>query len=82
MESKAVAVWKPEWHLELDDVQERPGAECRFTEEHAPHPPGGGPPAQIQELFDGHRLREAAAVLRTLEAYLGPEAFRAGSTST
>jgi aminopeptidase N len=35
-------------------------------------------PAQIQELFDGIAYGKAAAVLRTLEAYLGPEAFRAG----
>jgi aminopeptidase N len=35
-------------------------------------------PDQIQELFDGIAYGKAAAVLRMLEAYLGPESFRAG----
>src|SRR6202041_3828498 len=35
-------------------------------------------PDQIQELFDGIAYGKAAAVLRMLEAYLGPETFRDG----
>jgi len=35
-------------------------------------------PAQIQELFDGIAYGKTAAVLRMLEAYIGPESFRAG----
>jgi len=35
-------------------------------------------PAQIQELFDGIAYGKAAAVLRMLEAYIGPESFGAG----
>jgi aminopeptidase N len=79
MESKPVEAWKPEWNLDLDDVigtgrtlsvdalaNTRPIHQAAET------------PAQIQELFDGIAYGKAAAVLRMLEAYLGPETFRAG----
>src|SRR5262249_9242067 len=35
-------------------------------------------PGQIQELFDGIAYGKTAAVLRMVEAYIGPERFRAG----
>jgi len=79
MESKAVAVWKPEWHLELDDVQGTTGSlNVDSLKNTRPIRQAADTPAQIQELFDGIAYGKAAAVLRTLEAYLGPEAFRAG----
>ena len=79
MENKAVAAWKPEWHLELDDVQETAGSlSVDALKNTRPIHQAAETPAQIQELFDGIAYGKAAAVLRTLEAYLGPEAFRAG----
>jgi len=82
MESKPVEAWKPEWNLDLDDtlgdnntmnvdslVNTRPIRQAAET------------PQQIQELFDGIAYGKAAAVLRMLEAYLGPENFRKGVVS-
>jgi aminopeptidase N len=79
MESKAVAAWKPEWHLELDDVQQTMNTlSVDSLQNTRPIHQAAETPAQIQELFDGIAYGKAAAVLRMLEAYLGPETFRAG----
>jgi len=37
--------------------------------------------AEIEQLFDGIAYGKSAAVLHMLESYVGPETFRAGSTS-
>jgi aminopeptidase N/puromycin-sensitive aminopeptidase len=79
METKPIAAWKPEWHLELDDVQGTTGSlNVDGLKNTRPIHQPAETPAQIQELFDGIAYGKAAAVLRTLEAYLGPETFRAG----
>jgi aminopeptidase N len=79
MENKAVAAWKPEWQLELDDVQGTAGSlSVDALKNTRPIHQPAETPAQIQELFDGIAYGKAAAVLRTLEAYLGPDTFRAG----
>jgi aminopeptidase N/puromycin-sensitive aminopeptidase len=79
MENKAVAAWKPEWHLELDDVQETTGTmNVDSLKNTRPIHQAAETPAEIQELFDGIAYGKAASVLRMLEAYLGPETFRAG----
>ncbi len=79
MENKAVAAWKPEWHLELDDVQGTVGTlGVDALKNTRPIHQAAETPAQIQELFDGIAYGKAASVLRMLEAYLGPETFRAG----
>src|SRR5215475_6085920 len=79
METKPIAAWKPEWHLELDDVQGTTGSlNVDGLKNTRPVHQAAETPAQIQELFDGIAYGKAAAVLRTLEAYLGPETFRAG----
>jgi aminopeptidase N/puromycin-sensitive aminopeptidase len=79
MESKAVGAWKPEWHIELDDVEGTQEAlnvdSLRNTRPiHQP----ADTPGQILELFDGIAYGKTAAVLRMLEAYLGEESFRKG----
>jgi aminopeptidase N len=79
MENKAVAAWKPEWHLELDDVQETVGTlGVDALKNTRPIHQAAETPAQIQELFDGIAYGKAASVLRMLEAYLGQETFRMG----
>jgi aminopeptidase N len=79
MENKAVAAWKPEWHLELDDVQQTTGTlGVDSLQNTRPIHQAAETPAQIQESFDGIAYGKAASVLRMLEAYLGPETFRAG----
>src|SRR5437660_2586126 len=79
METKAVGAWKPEWHFELEDVEDTTASlnsdSLRNTR---PIHQAAETPAEIQELFDGIAYDKAASVLRMLEAYLGPERFRAG----
>jgi len=82
MANKPVAVWKPEWRVELDDADDTQGAlgldalrstrPIRMTVE---------TPAQINEVFDGIAYQKTAAVLRMIEAYVGPEAFQKGVAS-
>jgi len=84
MESKPVDAWKPEWNLLLDevtrgDVTTTLGAlnvDSLASTRSIKQP--AETPDQIQELFDGIAYGKAAAVLRMLEAYLGPEVFRVG----
>ncbi len=79
MSSKPVQAWKPEWHPELDNV--RDAAHSLYLDSLENTRPIHQPaetPAQILELFDGIAYGKAAAVLRMVEAYLGPEDFRAG----
>jgi aminopeptidase N len=82
METKAVAQWKPEWQLELDEVQEL-GSSLEEDAHIATRPirvsgSQAETPAQIEGLFDGIAYDKAAAVLRMIENYVGEEAFRAG----
>jgi aminopeptidase N len=84
MEGKPVDAWKPEWNAGLDEVSAgniltTVGAlnvDSLATTRAIQQP--AETPAQIQELFDGIAYGKTAAVLRMLEAYLGPETFRAG----
>ncbi|MBS1851035.1 MAG: M1 family metallopeptidase [Acidobacteria bacterium] len=79
MESKPVAAWKPEWNIPLDDVLDTAGTLSEDSLQNTrPIRQPADTPAQIDELFDGIAYGKAAAVLRMLEAYLGPEDFRAG----
>jgi aminopeptidase N len=77
--SKPLLGWKPEWNFDLDDVSQNAGT--RGVDSLANTRPihqAADTPAQIQELFDGIAYGKAAAVLNMLEAYLGPDTFRAG----
>ena len=77
--SKPLLGWKPEWNFDLDDVSQN--GQTLNTDSLASTRPihqAAETPAQIQELFDGIAYGKAAAVLNMLEAYLGPETFRAG----
>ena len=84
MEGKPVDAWKPEWNAGLDEVSAGNilttlgalNVDSLATTRAIQQP--AETPAQIQELFDGIAYGKKAAVLRMLEAYLGPEAFRAG----
>jgi len=79
MENKSVGVWRPEWHFDLQDAEDTSRSlNIDSLENTRPIQQAADTPAQIQELFDGIAYDKAAAVLRMLEAYLGPETFRAG----
>lgn len=84
MEGKPVDAWKPEWHAGLDEISRGDilttlGAlnVDSLASTRAIHQPVETP-GQIQELFDGIAYGKSAAVLRMIEAYIGPETFRAG----
>jgi len=79
MESKPVEAWKPEWHVNLDDVRDAGGTmNSDSLANTRPIHQAAETPAEIQELFDGIAYGKAAAVLRMLESYLGEQTFRAG----
>jgi len=79
MSSKPIEAWKPEWHLDLDDVSQTGGVlEVDSLANTRPIHQAAETPAQILELFDPIAYSKAAAVLRMLEAYLGEDTFRAG----
>jgi aminopeptidase N/puromycin-sensitive aminopeptidase len=84
MEGKPLDAWKPDWHVGLDEVSRGDilttlGAlnVDSLASTRAIHQPVETP-GQIQELFDGIAYGKSAAVLRMIEAYIGPENFRAG----
>ena len=84
MEGKPVDAWQPEWKAGLDeigrgDILTTLGALNldSLASTRAIHQ-AADTPAQVQELFDGIAYGKTAAVLRMIEAYLGPETFRAG----
>ncbi len=79
MSSKPIEEWKPEWHFELDDAHDTTQSlNVDSLENTRPIHQAAETPAQIEELFDGIAYGKTAAVLRMLEAYLGPKTFEAG----
>ena len=79
MSSKPIAAWKPEWNIQLQEVRETAAAmdADSLVNTHPMHQQAETP-EQIVELADAITYIKTAAVLRMLEAYLGPETFRAG----
>ncbi len=82
MANKPVAAWRPDWHVELDDAADTQGAlgidAMRSTR---PIRMKVETPAEINEVFDGIAYEKTAAVLRMIESYVGPDAFRQGVAS-
>jgi aminopeptidase N/puromycin-sensitive aminopeptidase len=79
MSWKPLEAWHPEWHNELDEIEETGGA--LTTDSIASVRPiraKAETPAEIGSLFDGIAYGKAASVLRAVEAYVGPETFRKG----
>jgi aminopeptidase N len=82
MASKPLAAWHPDWRIELDESGETLKAlgldalqstrPIRFAVE---------TPDEINEVFDAIAYEKTAAVLRMIEAYVGPDAFRRGVAS-
>jgi aminopeptidase N len=80
--SKPLAAWRPAWRVELDDTEDTQGAlgidalrstrAIRMKVE---------TPEEINQVFDGIAYEKTAAVLRMIEMYVGPEAFRKGVAS-
>jgi aminopeptidase N len=79
METKPLKAWKPEWHMELDEVQSNQKAMALDSlESTRPIRAKASTPAEINELFDAIAYEKGAAVLRMIEAWVGEDAFRSG----
>jgi aminopeptidase N len=79
MSWKPMKAWHPEWHNQLDEVQETSGS--LSTDSIASIRPirqKAETPADIEALFDGIAYGKAASVLRAVEAYVGPDVFQKG----
>jgi aminopeptidase N len=82
MANKPLAAWHPEWQVELDEVEETQVAvstdALRTTR---PIRTKVETPDEINEVFDGIAYQKTASVLRTIENYVGADAFRRGVVS-
>jgi aminopeptidase N len=82
MANKPLAVWRPDWRVELDDARDTQGAlgvdalrttrAIRTTVETN---------EEINEVFDAIAYEKTSAVLRMIEAYVGQESFRKAISS-
>jgi aminopeptidase N len=78
-ETKPIRAWKPEWHVELDEVAsaEQAMAVDALGSTHAARTKVTTP-AEIDESYDAIVYQKAGAVLRMVEGAMGPDAFRTG----
>ncbi len=79
MSPKPLRAWKPEWHVEMDEVNDSAMAmNTDSLQSTRPiHSPASST-AEISQQFDAIAYSKGAAVLRMLEGYLGEQTFRAG----
>ncbi len=82
MTSKPIVAWKPEWKFNLEDAGDTQGAlgldAMRTTR---PIRMNVETPEEINEVFDGIAYEKTAGVMRMIEGFVGPEAFRRGIRS-
>jgi aminopeptidase N len=79
MENKATAAIHPEWNRDLDMVADRDKA-MRLDAGAGTHPvvQPAETMEQVNHTGDAITYEKGAAVIRMLEAFIGPEAFRSG----
>ena len=79
MESRPLAAWKPEWHMDVDQALDTQRA-LNLDSLKATHPIHSTveTPAEIDESFDLIAYEKGAAVVRMIENYVGAETFRNG----
>jgi len=79
MAPKALQAWKPQWRLDLSDVA-KAGNAMRSDSLRSTRAVRTvvATEAEIEESFDQMAYDKAAALLRMVEAWVGPEAFRSG----
>jgi len=79
METRPVAKWKPEWHMDLSEVAETSNTlNVDALKNTRPIRQKAETPAEINELFDSIAYGKAASVLRMVEFYVDPDLFRRG----
>ncbi len=79
METKIVNEWKPEWHANIDAVDDRleaMGLDSLVSARKIRQPILSA--SDIANAFDNITYMKGAAVLRMFENYLGPDVFRRG----
>jgi aminopeptidase N/puromycin-sensitive aminopeptidase len=79
MSAKPIAQWKPEWNIPQQEVLSTTRAMSQDSLRSV-HPikVQVETPAEITEIFDSIIYSKAAAMLRMVEGYAGPEVFRRG----
>ena len=79
MSDKPLESMKPEWNVAMDETLGTVEAlNVDSLSNTRPIHQAAETPVEIEGLFDGIAYGKAAAVLRMVEAYLGPETFRSG----
>ena len=77
MANKPIAEWRPEWRVELDDVEDTMTAKAtdslRTTR---PVRMDVESPEEINEVFDAIAYQKGSAVIRMIETFVGPDLFR------
>lgn len=79
MESKITGEWKPDWHMDVSDVDDRLGAmnlDSLVTARAIRQPIRSE--NDIANAFDGITYQKGAAVIKMFEHWIGPEKFRQG----
>lgn len=79
MANRPVASWKPEWNIDVDEaLQTQTALELDSLRSTRAIRTQVETPSEIDGSFDVIAYEKGSAVLRMVEGYLGPEAFRAG----
>jgi len=79
MANKPLAAARADWNIAVDETEEsRSALNLDALKSTRPIHADVSTPAQIDEAFDGIAYEKGAAVLRMVENYVGPEAFRTG----
>jgi aminopeptidase N len=79
MMSKPLKAWRPDWKVELEEVNDNHTAMNRDSlETTRPIRAKASTPAEISELFDPIAYEKGAAVLRMIEEWVGEQGFQKG----
>ena len=79
MANKPLAALHPEWEIAVDEAHENRNAlGLDSLKSTRPIHADADTPAQIDEAFDAIAYEKGASVLRMVESFVGPEAFRRG----